>query len=298
MTELSPVSEARQELAIAETPQASMKVEALAASAKAWAKEQNDYMLFMEAALIYFMARRKTTELVMPHIRQGQHGRESNNSVTFLADYGFTKMQWHRRKKELEVTLDEIEWYISDCMERGIEPTIYGLLKEFGQVIPDSTGDEWWTPKEYIDSVRLVLGTIDLDPASCERANQVVKAKKIHTEEDNGLEHEWRGKVFMNPPYSKNKDFAEHLLSEYESSNVKEAIILVGAHAIETQWFRDYWDYVLCFTGHRIKFNTPDGPAIAGNIAGSVFIYLAEANKQAKFAKEFNKHGYVVKRFS
>ena len=102
----------------------------------------------------------------------------------------------------------------------------------------------------------------------------------------------------MNPPYSKNKDFAEHLLQEYESGNVDEAIILVGAHAIETQWFRHYWDYVLCFTGHRIRFNTPDGPAIAGNIAGSVFVYLAPAKKQAKFAKEFDKHGYVVTRWS
>jgi hypothetical protein len=70
---------------------------------------------------------------------------------------------------------------------------------------------------------------------------------------------------------------------------------LLGAHAIETLWFALYWDHVLCFTGHRIKFNTPTGPAVAGNIAGSVFVYLGKA--QRKFADEFKKHGFTVKRW-
>ena len=163
-------------------------------------------------------------------------------------------------------------------------------------IIPQSTGNEWWTPTEYIESVQNVMQHIDLDPASCEKANAVVRAATFYGEEDDGLAQPWSGKVFMNPPYSMNKPFAEKMIAEYEAGNVEEAIVLLGAHAIETKWFANYWDYVLCFTGHRIKFNTPSGPAVAGNIAGSVFIYLG--SNQQGFAKEFEKHGYVVKRWS
>ena len=302
MTDITPVDVARQRSKLATTPKESFANEAEWKAAEAWAKEQRNYELVVEAFRGWILQRRRTTELITPNISQF-HGNRfigGNDMDTSykLADYGFTKQQWHRRKKELDVGIDEIDGYIDDCIEKSTQPTLYGMLKAFLQIIADSTGDEWWTPIQYIESVRKVIGSIDLDPASCDRANQVVKAKKIYTEEDNGLNHEWHGKVFMNPPYSKNKDFAEHLLQEYESGNVDEAIILVGAHAIETQWFRNYWDYVLCFTGHRIRFNTPDGPAIAGNIAGSVFVYLALADKQARFAKEFEQHGYVVKRWS
>jgi ParB family transcriptional regulator, chromosome partitioning protein len=46
------------------------------------------------------------------------------------------------------------------------------------------------------------MGAFDLDPASCEEANQTVKATKFYGAADNGLEHEWYGKIWLNPPYS------------------------------------------------------------------------------------------------
>jgi ParB family chromosome partitioning protein len=300
MKSLTPITKAAQALADAKTPDQSKKVEAMAAAARAWAKEQNDYELVVEAGTIYIKARRKTTNLIEPTIiHGGDHKSENwdqgNDAVTLIADYGFTKMQWSRRKEELKVTDEDIDDYIDDCIEKHIEPTVFGLLRYALQIIGDSTGNEWWTPKEYIESVRKVLGVIDLDPASCKEANAVIQAKQIYTESDSGLNHPWHGRVFMNPPYSANKKFAEYMGSEYSTGHVKEAIILLGAHAIETKWFASYWDYVLCFTGHRIKFNTPTGPAVAGNIAGSVFIHMGKDSH--KFAEEFNKHGYVVARW-
>ena len=298
--EASPITKAEHALYLAQTPQQSKDVEAMAAAAKAWAKEQNDYELVVNAARVFILSRRKTTELIQPDIKRGgdgsnQYQSKGDNDVT-LADYGFTKKQWNRRCKELEVEPEEIDEYIDDCIEKNIEPTVNGLLKFAIQIIGDSTGNEWYTPEEYIVSVIAVLGEIDLDPASCEEANETIKAKKIYTEFDSGLDYDWIGRVFMNPPYSQNKEFAEKMIGEYRSGRVTEAIVLLGAHAIETRWFANYWDHLLCFTGHRIRFNTPNGgKAIAGNIAGSVFIYLGK--NQVGFAKEFSKHGYVVKRW-
>jgi len=75
------------------------------------------------------MARRKTTELVKPHVRQGQYGREGDNDVTFLSDFGFTKKQWNRRTQELKVTEDEITAYFDECIALGWHPSLFGLWK-------------------------------------------------------------------------------------------------------------------------------------------------------------------------
>ena len=58
--------------------------------------------------------------------------------------------------------------------------------------IAQNTGDfEWYTPLRIIEPARRVLGEIDLDPASCEAANRVVKATRIFTESDDGLTQKW-----------------------------------------------------------------------------------------------------------
>src|SRR5262249_50646896 len=57
------------------------------------------------------------------------------------------------------------------------------------------TGEnEWFTPTEYIEAARKVLGEIDLDPATHELAQQTIRAARFFTKADNGLEHEWHGR--------------------------------------------------------------------------------------------------------
>ena len=46
---------------------------------------------------------------------------------------------------------------------------------------------------------------IDLDPASCAKANKVVNATKYFCKRQDGLRQEWRGRVFLNPPGGKVK---------------------------------------------------------------------------------------------
>ena len=60
---------------------------------------------------------------------------------------------------------------------------------------------EWISSKDMIDSAHLVMGGIDLDPASSDKANEFVNAKKYYTPVDDGLnEMEWFGNVYVFPP--------------------------------------------------------------------------------------------------
>jgi hypothetical protein len=57
------------------------------------------------------------------------------------------------------------------------------------------TGEnEWYTPDEYLDIVREVLGGIDLDPATSDAAQSKIQATNFFTKNDNGLAHEWHGR--------------------------------------------------------------------------------------------------------
>jgi len=60
---------------------------------------------------------------------------------------------------------------------------------------------DWYTPELYVDLARRVMGTIDLDPASSDKAQEVAQAEKFYTEADDGLQQAWWGNVFLNPPY-------------------------------------------------------------------------------------------------
>lgn len=69
------------------------------------------------------------------------------------------------------------------------------------QLITQSNSNEWYTPSDYVEAARRVLRVIDLDPASCKEANRRVKANKFYTKETDGLQQEWSGRVWLNPPY-------------------------------------------------------------------------------------------------
>ena len=157
--------------------------------------------------------------------------------------------------------------------------------------------DSWYTPSEYIESARQVLGTIDLDPFSSALANDVVKATRYHSEDDSSLEVEWNANaVWMNPPYGPLCSAAvDKFIEQFTKRNFVEGIILVN-NSTDTKWFKRLAEHASawCFTDHRIGFNAPDGKSLGGNTRGQVFIYFG-ANIQ-KFKQQFDKHGLVLQK--
>ena len=142
----------------------------------------------------------------------------------------------------------------------------------------NSGNNEWYTPEKYIDLAREVLGTIDLDPASCEIANETVKAERFYSEQDDGLTKEWTGRVWMNPPYGSDLigQFTEKFAKEYTAGNITEGIVLVN-NATETAWFCNMMTAAsaVVFPRGRIRYNSPTKESNAP-IQGQAFIYFGE----------------------
>lgn len=183
---------------------------------------------------------------------------------------------------------------IAQRIESGESPReVVREVKNRPHVANNSGNNEWYTPSEYIEAAREVMGTIDTDPASSEVANQTVKASTYYTAETNGLEHDWTGNVWMNPPYASDLigKFADKLLEQRTS--YAQAIVLVN-NATETEWFAKIASIssAVCFPRGRVKFYSPDGK-IGAPLQGQAIAYIGDDTDS--FVDGFSQFGWVAR---
>ena len=157
------------------------------------------------------------------------------------------------------------------------------------------TGEnEWYTPAEYVETVRKLFGKIDLDPASSKLAQNVVQAERFFTQEDNGLNQTWSGKVWLNPPYAQPAiaQFITKMVEEWVAGNVEEAIVLTHNYT-DTAWFHTAANAcdAICFTRGRIGFLSPEGKKAAPT-QGQAFFYFGPRSEM--FRDAFAEIGFVV----
>lgn len=209
-----------------------------------------------------------------------------------LENLGISKQRASENER-MAAASETVEEYIERSIEQNEAPTTAGALKAIQEVKKphvtiNSHDDEWYTPEQYIEAAREVMGSIDLDPASNDFANETVKASVYYDEARNGLEQEWWGNIWLNPPYSSAliHQFAEKLAD----SLFRQAIVLVN-NATETAWFRtliENADAVVFPTG-RIKYRKRDGEK-GTPLQGQAFIYFGDA--PGRFLKVFSEFGW------
>jgi hypothetical protein len=137
-------------------------------------------------------------------------------------------------------------------------------------------------------------GEIDLDPASCDIAQQVVKANVYFTKEQDGLRQPWHGNLFLNPPYRHPdiEHFVDKLLAELEAGRVPQAMLLVHNYT-ETDWFQKVAKScsAMCFPDGRIPFTDPTGEPCNPR-QGQTILYFG--NLPLQFKAVFETIGFVV----
>jgi len=108
---------------------------------------------------------------------------------------------------------------------------------------------EWSTPKDTYDILDAEFG-FTLDPCA---TPENAKCERYFTKADDGLAQEWRGVVFMNPPYG--RQIGRWIRKAYESALAGATVVCLIPSRTDTRWWHDY-----CMKGEirfikgRLKF--------------------------------------------
>lgn len=145
--------------------------------------------------------------------------------------------------------------------------------------------DTWLTPPELINK----LGQFDLDPCTPIEMPWPTATNR-YTVVDNGLIQPWEGRVWLNPPYSREaikwlKKLADH----------GNGIALVFART-ETDWFfSSVWERAsaLLFIRGRIYFHRGCGTRAAAN-AGAPSVLVAYGPENARILANCGIDGRYV----
>jgi len=129
--------------------------------------------------------------------------------------------------------------------------------------------DDWMTPPEELELARLFLTHIDFDPASNAVAQEFVKAKtfgSLSAEDQklkacigecigDSLQHNWSGRVWLNPPYSAGNIDAFVNKAVDSLPTIERMLVLVNS-STDTEWFHKLLANCtsVLFYRRRIKF--------------------------------------------
>jgi len=291
-------------LAEANTVLDALEVRDIATAARAYAKAaQLGIEATNKAAEIKIRAERRAGEM-LAQLDKSQGGRpeKTPDVQSGVSEYAATLQATQTPERQAQrwqqiATIPEpvFEQHITQTVAERQELTTAGVLRiaKAPHVSNNSGNNEWYTPPEYIAAARAVMGNIDLDPASSLEANKVVQAATIYTADENGLAHDWHGRVWMNPPYSSDLigKFTEKLANCFVEGEVSEAVVLVN-NATETGWFQRLAceASAICFPARRVKFWKPSGDTGAP-LQGQAILYLG--SNVDRFGEEFQHMGIV-----
>lgn len=164
-----------------------------------------------------------------------------------------------------------------------------------------SESAEWYTPAEIIEAARTVMGSIELDPASCPEANRTVRAQRIYTREQDGLRQHWEARTaWLNMPYGRSEEdnrsnqaiWSTRLISSHHAGRIEQACMLTNA-VPGNKWFTPLWQFPICFIEGRVQHVSPAGaPQRHSPTHPSCVTYLG--HNVDRFAEVFAALGTVV----
>lgn len=175
--------------------------------------------------------------------------------------------------------------------------SVPGLIHQASGIV------DYGSPPEIVNCARLVMGGIDLDPASAPYYNRMVQAKRyFHLFRVNRwvdgrkdpLLISWRNldgspsKVWMNHPYGRKENVAwvEKMITEYQKGSVAEACVLTFAEQ-STRWGKQLRAFPRWIPDQRLAHYDPQGNRIPGSVKGSMVTYIGPFKKWGTFHETF-----------
>lgn len=184
---------------------------------------------------------------------------------------------------------------------------------------------DWLTPVDYLPYIDALLGDIDLDPCTTEKANkEFLRARNFYTKEDDGLNTEtpWTGKVYLFPPtygrcsWSKVRGtwkwglrggsgsmtptgaWFRRLVREWKLGNVSEGLMFSINHEAMRS-YPEIWDFPICIPHDRANLvNGREFYTMGSAITWGFFVYLPPRNfdfdPSYRFREIFSNIGRVI----
>lgn len=274
--------------------------------------KKNANLAFFSASVLYELAQPITPDTIVEMVESGQIPatlpaiREAIQQERNEHIIKGTPVESPPPRPMIQVqsltSLNDIFPGIGEFMEkRPPVPESWALPPEMRQggvpkALQSSASNEWFTPAEYLDAARELMGIIDLDPASNALANEVVQAKRYYSIDDDGLQSDWSGRVWLNPPYgfqdgrSNQEIWTQRLIQQYTDGITEEAVLLVNANT-EAKWFQPLYKYLICLTNHRIRFYNHSGES-SQPTQGNAFVYFGP--RRQRFIEIFKRFGTVI----
>jgi phage N-6-adenine-methyltransferase len=210
-----------------------------------------------------------------------------------LAELGIPKATAHSLEKLAALPEQEFLARIESARERITQQPQPGVIISISAA-SDYDGDAWGTPFEYLEAARTVLGGIELDPATNEKAQLRVQAERYYTREANGLKQPWEARsVWLAPPYSDPlvARFCNRFADAVAAETVGSGLVLVNA-CTETRWFQRLLGMcAVCFPSERVGFLDASGEPVKGNSFRQALLYAGP--NLPLFADVFESFGRI-----
>jgi len=174
-----------------------------------------------------------------------------------------------------------------------------------------TASNEHYTPEWIASAARVTMGSIDLDPASCTQANQIIRAERFYTQADDGLTAPWFGRCFLNPPYgwtdhkpdwspakrnplgySQKELWTQRVIRDIAHHEIHQAVTVVTATSGDP-WFEVFarCGRALCLPP-RIQFWGPDGESSGQPGSSAIFYHCDPRHDHGdRFFEVFGCHG-------
>lgn len=162
------------------------------------------------------------------------------------------------------------------------------LFGEEVRSVPDTRArdgvgsDEWLTPPNLIAA----LGSFDLDPCSPGSRRPWDTAATHYSIEDDGMRLPWRGRVWLNPPYSNAGRWMAKLADHGQGT------ALIFARTETRMWHDHIWPKAtgMLFLKGRLRFCYVNGKPAGTAAAPSVLIAYGDSDAEVLAANPLPGH--------
>jgi len=156
--------------------------------------------------------------------------------------------------------------------------------------------DVWETPVWLYGGIGERVGGFDLDPCAGPETEIAATNWSIQRGQD-GLDREWFGDVWVNPPFSEKGRWLDKAVAEYEAGRADRVFVVTPDSTDVKSWFHGtivpHATYVW-FSEGRISYVDPETGEPSGHPSFGTAVSVFADGLPAECRRWFDDHGWLV----